>query len=206
MDEKNKSELKKALRRLPHYEPPENIWDGIESDLFSDQLSKAVKILPEYDPPSLVWEKVSKTIAEDSLHKNTGKIISLNWKKGLLAASIAGFILMVSIFTIFKPNEKVSLSYNTEVLNPALERLLENWDEDEEAFTQVLEELESHSFVAQNQEFILLKGELNELDEAKTEIRTALNEFDENIHLYKQLTRIEQARSDVLKKMVVLNI
>ncbi|MCB0582808.1 MAG: hypothetical protein KDD10_26250 [Phaeodactylibacter sp.] len=60
--EHNRKTLEEALGRLPSYRPPESLWGRIESELAREENEKplrhALEQLPAYSPPPSVWETV----------------------------------------------------------------------------------------------------------------------------------------------------
>jgi len=57
--ELNHTILKKAITRLPIYEPPDKIWQGIDNEL---TLQNELKQLPNHQPPALVWQKIESNL------------------------------------------------------------------------------------------------------------------------------------------------
>jgi hypothetical protein len=80
--------------------------------------------------------------------------------------------------------------------------LKQDWDEDEDAFDMVLAFCKTENIVCELPEFVTLKSELEELNNAREELKQALDHYGADAELVAQLTRIEHDRSDVLKKLI----
>ena len=64
--ELNKNILKQAITRLPEYQPPNEIWAAIDTNLdFKEKLDA----LPEYTPAVEVWEKINHQLLTKRLFK-----------------------------------------------------------------------------------------------------------------------------------------
>jgi len=184
----NKNSLKKAITRLPNYEPPEAIWMAIDSEL---NLKEGIEALPQYTPTNELWENINQQLPT----KKT-KLFSL--KKWAIAATI---LLGVGInFWFYQQSPTTSLSYALETIDPQL--LQADWDEDEQLFDEISAICQMKTYSCTVPEFQLLETELEELNEAKSDLKQAIHSFGKDTDLINQLSKIELERTAVLKKMI----
>lgn len=92
MKEQNQNNLKSALERLPQYEPPDTVWQGIETRL-------PLLELPTYDAPDFVWQQIEAQLLSPPKTENKLNILrGGKFHKLAIAASIA---LLVSVGFFF---------------------------------------------------------------------------------------------------------
>ena len=201
MEEKNKNILSDAIQKLPQYEPEDTLWIGIEAELeileLENPLQDAIHELPSYVPKDSVWDHIDQELESD-VKGNVRKL----WVKRI--ASVAAVIVLVitanSIFFSNSNNETVSISYSEEQVETTI--FEKDWDQDEDAFEIVMEFCKSQNIVCELPEFKILKSELEELNTAREELRTALDFYGTDPELIVQLTSIEHERSGILKQMI----
>ncbi len=99
--------------------------------------------------------------------------------------------------------EEMSIRYSEEKADAVLLAVVR--EPEDEAF-QLLEEIcRQPAPVCKDPEFIALKAELDELTSAKSELREAMGLYETDTELNEQLTRIERERSELLRRMMMLN-
>ena len=194
----NHTILKKAITRLPIYEPPAKIWQGIDNEL---TLQNELKQLPNHQPPALVWKNIESNLSKSASRTwSSGSTKRILWIKRL---SIAAAILL--IFGVgwwqLNPSNATQLSYAQEKINPQL--LIADWDEDTEVLTQIEAICQIKNYVCTAPEFQQLEQELQELDEAKLDLKQAIDNFGKDTQLIAQLSEVELERTAILKKMMV---
>ena len=92
------------------------------------------------------------------------------------------------------------LSYAVETVD---EQLFEaDWDEDENLFEEINVICQTKTYSCTVPEFQILEKELQELNEAKSDLKQAINSFGKDTELISQLSEIELERTTVLKKMI----
>jgi len=186
--ESNRPNLKKAITRLPHYEPPDTIWTAINTEL---DFNEKIKDLPVYTPKEEVWEQINQQL---STHE--APVFSI--KKWAIAATI---LLCLSInFWLYHQPKSASLSYAVENIDQQLFEA--DWDEDESLFEEINAICQTNTYSCTLQEFQVLEKELNELNVAKSDLKQAINNFGKDTELISQLSEIELERTMVLKKMI----
>ena len=206
VNELNKNTLRKAIDQLPEYEPQPLLWDAIEEQMDArasqGRLKEALVQLRTYEPPSDLWEAISEGLDQEqeeigpevqSIRRPLGMRLLLRYAA---AAVIGGALLLFGLWPAEDP-----VSYSYEEQRVAKELLEHDWDTDDDAFAMVIAFCQEEAIVCQEPEFRLLKGELEELNEAREEIKAALGTYGDDLELIAQLTRIEHERSDVLKQM-----
>ncbi|MEL7020497.1 MAG: hypothetical protein AAGK47_02700 [Bacteroidota bacterium] len=225
--ERNRLPLERALRQLPQYDPPANIWTGVSKQLdqyahlrdlpqyepsdnlweqianqlpqttTSTPLGRAIQQLPQYEPPALLWEKIAT-----ELPTRSATVIRVKWWRYAAAAAIIGILATVGLGYLGKENAKVTIAHSTEIHDPSVWE--SDWYEDESAFDMILAFCKTQTFTCEEPLFRQLQSELQELNTARSEIESVMGDYGQDTQLLKQLTRIEHQRSDVLKEMAKL--
>jgi len=153
----NKNSLKKAITRLPTYEPSKAIWMAIDSEL---NLTEGIEALPQYTPTDELWKNINPQLST----KKT-KLFSL--KRWAIAATIL-LCLGVS-FWLYQQANVAPLSYAVETVD---EQLFEaDWDEDENLFEEINAICQTKIYSCTVPEFQILEKELQELNEAKSDLK-----------------------------------
>jgi hypothetical protein len=201
MQEKNKHILQEAIQKLPLYEPEALVWLAIDAELDvfekENDLQNAINELPVYSPSPSLWENIEGELDTDFI--KAGRLV---WLKRIssVAAAIAFLIIGNLMLKQNSDQEKIIFFYSQETVDTDI--IKQDWDEDDDAFKMVLAFCETKNIVCEMPEFIVLKSELEELNEAREELKKALDSYGTDAGLVAQLTRIEHDRSDVLKKMI----
>lgn len=198
MLEKNRQILQALLRELPEYQPPGDVWEGVENALSSPAPLRLDKMLPVYNPPDSVWEKIDSALAAPVSEKRPVRRI-LPWLAGA-AASLAALVWFLQPGSIHGAStESVAFSYGKEVVDDAL--LARDWQQDDDAFALV-DRLCASSFTCSNPDMNTLRTELDELTEAKTALENTLGKYGTDVDLIGQLAEIERQRTTILKRML----
>jgi hypothetical protein len=116
-----------------------------------------------------------------------------------LSAAAVVLLLLAAGFTIWQKADagpKVSYAYSQEVSTAAS---LPDWDEDEESFTRILEEIDARNEPGLN----TLRLELDELTAAKEDYKAILVAYGEDPNVVRQLAEIERDRSDIYRRIIV---
>ena len=211
-------------KKLPQYEPPDTVWQNIETRLM-------LRALPTYDAPDVVWQGIEKQllkvekpvkrlkilrgvnlrkifnlpkIATTNLPKiattNLPKIATTNLPKIAIAASVA---LVVSIgFWFFRTQKTVeqTVVVSTEVVDNQL--LKKDFDNEEASFALVEAFCKTATPVCEQPEFKTLKNELDTLNSARAELKNAIGDYAADADLIAELTKIENERTTVLRQLV----
>lgn len=202
MKELNQNTLKSALEKLPEYDSPDAVWQGIESRL-------PLLELTDYDAPNFVWEQLEEQLLEQSKTHNL-KLETPNSKlkilrgpyfyKMAIAASVA---LLVSVgFWFFKHQntEKMSIEISTEVVDNQL--LKKDFDNEEQSFEMVEAFCKTALPLCEQPDFKHLKTELDTLNQAREQLKNAIGEYAADADLVAELTKIENERTTILRQLV----
>ncbi|KAA3635079.1 MAG: hypothetical protein DWQ02_10380 [Bacteroidetes bacterium] len=203
MRELNKNVLEQAVRELPQYTPPPEIWDRVEADLLTldqdDSIAETVSELPEYAPPAFVWDQI-----EDQLNTKkkpipvNGRIIPIGVRRMIAVAAAAVGVVMTVVF-LNNNRSDTRITYSEEVIEEAV--FVNDWDSDEEEFEIVLAELDDSDYIGQIPEVQNLKYELEELNEAKAEIELMMEQYGSDDDFIENMKEIELERTEVIKKL-----
>lgn len=201
MRELNKNILDQAVRELPQYAPPPEIWGRVEADLLAldqdDTIAETVGELPQYTPPAFVWDQIEGQL-ESGEASPKGRIVPMGMRRLIaVAAAAAGVVLTV----VFLNNNRsdTRITYSEEVIKEAI--FVNDWDSDEEEFEVVLAELDGSDYIAQIPEVQNLKYELEELNEAKAEIELMMEQYGSDDDFIENMKEIELERTEVIKKL-----
>jgi hypothetical protein len=73
MEEKNKSSLQDALKKMPVYQPKDKLWDELSDSLAEageeknrSTLSEALQKLPVYKSPNTIWKRIRRELPVSS--------------------------------------------------------------------------------------------------------------------------------------------
>lgn len=209
MKELNYDTLRKALSQLPVHEAPADTWAQVAQVMDQHKnLHRALGKMPNHQAPDLVWDRILEHLNADGTlrAKPRVKMIPMRW---VLSAAAALAIMIIGAWWV--------LQYQNEgIESPVLVMETITKDTIDTAITAIVEETEDEGFdyiqalCAQKDplcdvpEFKVLKVELDELTEAKQELRMAIGQFGDDSELTTQLVRIEQERSELLQQIMEL--
>jgi hypothetical protein len=204
MKEYNHTTLQNALDKMPSHEPPKSLWEAITSELEADAgLRQSIENLPQYSPSTAIWTNIESGLNNDILIQKQQKpwFITRYWSQ-LSAAAVSILLLGVLIFfreNIFQ-NEKISL--RQEHLDSRIQATTQ--EPENEAFLRIQNFCQIQKTVCQQPDFQVLKSELDELTQAKSEIKNALGNYGNDPNLVAEMVKIERERSKILEQMVLL--
>jgi hypothetical protein len=202
MKEYNQTTLQNAMDKMPTYAPPKSLWEAIESELESDlMLGQSIENLPQYSPPKAIWANIESGLNDDNLAQKHQKpwVVTRFWSQ---FAAAAVFILLFGMLIFFRENifqnEKISL--RQEQLDSRISATTQ--EPENAAFLLVKKFCQEQKIVCQQPDFQLLKSELDELTQAKLEIKNALGNYGNDPNLVAEMVKIERERSKILEQMV----
>ena len=195
-NEKNRDTLRNALRSLPSYEPPADLWDKIDAELSSPANSEIPQLqeLPTYAPPASVWNRLSKQL--DGEPKVGRRRLSVVWVSGI-AATLA-LLIIAGVSLIREPAPKITKHYSQETI--AQFAVDVDWTADDESFDRLQEQLAQVNDPTLNN----LKVELEELNSAREEVEAIMHTYGNDPKLVHQLGEIERVRSDIYRQIIEL--
>lgn len=194
-EEQNYQTLRSAIQQLPHYEPSTAVWEGIDQRLKSEEtLDNALAQLTTYAPPTAVWERISADLEKPATVRRLRPV----WI-GIAAAAV----VVVSVGTYFwntqtpEPVETLQVVYQ-EVEQPS-NVVKADWDDDEADIDFVAKAYAQRVAFLQKDNSLL--SELEELNQAKLEIKTMLAKYGNDANLIRTIADIERQRSAIVKQM-----
>ena len=190
MKERNYDRLREALDRLPTYSPPLDNWAKL-----AEQLSPPLRErLPTYAPPPAVWNAVSKGLDEAPRRGTVRQLLTRRWTA--IAAAVA-LLLGVGAFLLrYDDGPQVTYAYTQEA-SPT--PVVADWDEDEGSFTRARREVTERNEPRLNN----LGHELDELTEAREEVKAMLTAYGDDPGMVRQLAEIERERDDVYRRILI---
>ena len=208
MKELNHHILKAGLQQLPEYAPPPAIWDALEENLDADAaLASGVNRLPQYEPPSEIWTQIEAQLATATTPRLSATFSRRYRFRPAWYAVAASVALLLAAWWWQQPagnavETKDLIAVTQEVADEQLLQM--NAEPEDEAFQLIQHLCRAQMPVCEQAEFKTLKTELDELTEAKSELRHALGSFGDDPELHTQLARIERERSEVLRQMIAM--
>ena len=198
MKEYNQQTLKDAINRLPGYHPPFEIWDGIANDLNQEDLiAESIERLPTYAPPAKVWDSIEQIIQPKPM------AIRRSLRRWSVAASFLLVLTSASIYFYLRTN-RVTPLYEFEMETVSAFPMLADWDEDDAAFEEAISFVSAHSIITDTKEFQDLKTELEELNEAKLEIKEIMADYGVDPSSVQKMKQLELERNEVVKAIAAL--
>lgn len=198
MIEKNKASLQEAINRLPSYEPPLAVWEGIDKQLGEIQQRSLLKQLPIYPPPAKVWNQINKGLekAASSAQRQPLKAPSSStWLLWVARVAAAVFLFSAGyVFANWKNQPKVSFAVRQEQ-SPPQGAVVADWNEEEERFQNIMDQLNNLNDPKLN----ALRTELIELTKAKQEVEEMLRQYGRDNRVIRQLVEIETQRSQLYR-------
>ena len=194
--EKNRETLKKALRQLRSYDPPEHNWSELSVRLDEpEQLELPdVSELPTYAPPATVWNQLSKQLDDEK--KLRRPKLRVAWLSGI-AATMA-ILIIAGVAITREPPAKVSKHYSQETVQQFAIEV--DWTADDNSFERLEEQLVQINDPTINN----LKVELQELNSARAEVEAIMHTYGNDPKLVSQLGEIERVRSDIYRQIIEL--
>ncbi len=201
MRELNKNILDEAIRELPQYTPPAEIWGRVESEMIAieqdEVIADTANNLPLYTPPAFIWDGIEGQLSE-SQKPGKAVVIPIGVKRMVAVAAAAfGIILTSVLLRSFQSDTQIT--YSEEVLEEAA--FASDWNSDEADFEVVLAELEGNDYLGQIPEIQELKYELDELNEAKADIEAMMDQYGTDGEFIENIREIEMERTEVIKKL-----
>lgn len=201
MQEQDPSKLKNALRQLPSYLPPEELWQAIRADLRQQEadgpLQQALSTLPFYEPPAKVWQGIEQQLQE---RQPTPLLRRVWFRLATAAAILSGCLWFVQGLQPASVDYEFVLSTSQEQVDARL--LARDWQQDQAGFQTVAQICEQKPFLCSNSDIQSIQTELEELTAAKESLEKALGNYGTDAFLIQELKEIELERTELLKKMV----
>jgi hypothetical protein len=197
--EKQNQLIQQAIDQLPTYSAPDHLWHEIREQLDIDQKDNVIKAtigdLAQYPPPEAIWSGIQESLAQENPPKSWLKIVRqpLSW-----AASI---LILVSVFWWLNNNQKSPVSYTYTTQDQDQWLLESDWDTDEADFAEVVQLHQKYLHTFGDKSALNLQEELTELNNARQELKQALENYGKDRELIRQLAAIERARTQIINQM-----
>ncbi|MFN4253748.1 MAG: hypothetical protein ACK4Q5_01935 [Saprospiraceae bacterium] len=198
MEEKNRDTLENALAKLPSYEPPAGIWDGLAAALDADQ---QLHRLPQHEPPPVIWANIEQALENDRAAQQRRAQWQVFRGPARLAAAAAVLLALVGVAFFARPKTGGEhFSVRQEQVDEHLLKVVR--EAENPAFDLVQDLCRERQPVCQQPDFKRLKTELDELTAAKKELKDALGNFGDDPTLVAEMVKIERDRSRILEQMM----
>lgn len=199
MKELNHDTLQRAIRELPQYSPSEAVWASLEQALEAAQsetaLQEAIHGLPTYAPKPDVWERIEQELEQPvrkPLFVRRGVQLA---SAAVLAGAVLALVIWLNMSNDTRTQEKIVYAQAEQAAAPNAD-----WDADDALIANVA------AAYAQRASFLQTEGrdllsELEELNEAKAEIKTMMQRYGRDAQLIENIIEIERERTEVVKEM-----
>jgi hypothetical protein len=188
--------MKEILKNLPTYEPPETVWEAIETRL-------PLLEMRTYEPPVDIWKSIkNQLVTSEKPIKRLSILRGVKNNYAWLAAASFAILVVASFAIYFNLNKKMdaNLVVTTEVVDNQL--IQQNWTETDKDFALVEAFCETALPKCEEPEFKNLKTELDDLNKAREDLKNVLSAYNSDPEIVAQLSKLENVRSDVLKKIM----
>lgn len=185
--EKNHENLKRAIGKLPGYEPDEQLWNTISEKLNELPLNTAIHALPEYEPDEKLWELIAAKAAV--------KKPSLRWWH--LAAAMAA-IGAVGLLTYVK-DANANIAYSVEKIDSRLQN--NDLKPTDTQYLRLKAYCETETLVCNSKDYKRLQTEYEKLNDASVQLKQAMGEYNTEVELVQQYIFLEEQKADVLNEM-----
>lgn len=196
MQELNHKTLRDAIQALPLYEPGEQAWASISSEL---DLKDAIQALPEYAPPAEIWSNIENEIPATRVHRKRLKPLRIY----IAAAASIALLVIAGLFTFnTNQNRNEAITYHKSIIEG--QWVHENdWDEDDPDLLAVVSMFAKDPVAKQASSYQDLLSEWEELNTAKAEIKEMMKKYGQDEQLISALGKIERNRSAIVKEMAI---
>jgi hypothetical protein len=206
MKEYNRESLRKALDRLPQYDPAPQNWSEIAGAL--DRTASAASTgthraapdlnnrLPQYSPPPSVWNQINEQLNQPAA---AARPLRRRWPAALwrVAAAVALLVGSYAIYQSLDRGPEITYSYRKETnFEPTF---VADWRQEEPQFQSLAEDIADSDNPAVNR----LRTELEELTSARGDVEAMLENYGHDPHLVRQLGEIERERSELYRQLIV---
>ena len=201
--DKNKHILEGAIRELPQYQPPTDLWDkiteGLEEDRQDMQWRSKIEELPQYEAPAFIWDDIAKALPTEVATPQKGKLIRLMPR----IAAAASVLLLLTLGVWWQTRDTATIDVIiTQEIAPK-NQWIEDWDEDDADIESVMQ-LAANSPMERPDDFERLKADLEELNAARAELLELMEAYGKDPKVMKEIGEIERQRSAVVKQVVSL--
>ena len=204
--ERNRQTLRDALNALPRHRPPDGLEDAIFGALDRDRheapLRRALTQLPTYTAPATAEAALFDRLERERPRPPARVVRLRRFVRYGVAAAVALLLLV-----LFNPpgngdaeRPVGTIAYSTEVLDDRIS--MEGFDEDQEIFAEILAVCAVRTFTCEQDRFVGLRSQLEELNDARKLLRDAIGAYGTDPDLVVQLTKLERQRSGVLKELL----
>ncbi len=186
-------QLKDQVKEIPLLNHDPKLWDKINSQLdFEDQLDLKIKELPLYNPHSKLWNEIEKGL---------DKTQKLKSRRILYISSIAAsFLLLLGLYVMLRFSSVGSITITTEYESNCT--LFLETEQDIKLQSKIEELCLYASTVCSSEEFIEIKNQLLELNDAINEVNTILEKYGESENLVKRLIVMENEKSILINNLL----
>ena len=199
MKELNRNTLQRAIRELPQYTPGEAVWASLEQALEAEQseaaLQEAIHKLPTYAPKDDLWGRIEQALAQPAR-----KPLYVRRRVQLASAAVLAGAVLALVVWLNMPNdpgvqEQITYAQTAQAQSPKAD-----WDADDALIANVAQAYAQRaSFLQTNGRDLL--SELEELNEAKAEIKAMMQRYGRDAQLIEHIIEIERERTQVVKQM-----
>ncbi len=188
--------------KLPSYDPPDKLWEGIRQRLEEAREAPwrpCLDELPEYDPPDAVWAGIEARLKTTQPTRRLWPW----WAAGAAAASIALLMALSGLWQAPSEPAATEIVWHTETVSE--DQLIAAADlAEEEALEEVLRICQEYPFLCEDPEVQQLKAELQEVAAAKRRLGAHLTPWDTEPELVRTFARLERQEAHLMRQLVAV--
>jgi hypothetical protein len=183
--EKNHNNLQNTIRRFPSYEPEDEVWDAILTELQAAPLRQALARMHGYEPDDKLWDLIER--------KNVRKG-RVKWWYAAAAA-----LLLTGLAWFMWPRQAPRIAYSQEVVDQRLQ--VEGTLKTDQQYQVLKAYCETETLVCNSPQYKTLQEEYVRLSSASGQLQQAIGSFNTEPELLRQYNDIERQKADILNAM-----
>lgn len=196
--------MRKAIRQLPAYKAPAQVWDKIADEL--DHEAPLMQAIDEYKHETRKAPDLFDQVITQTQPRQKTKLIPNSWLSGI-AAGLA--LLMMVYWSMNEPEEQVTVTSYTEVaadLPESITAVVQELSEEDEVMDFIKTHCEQVALTCNTPKFQGLFGLYLELDQSKSELLDVMEQNHNRQELTSYLIRVEKEKDDVGKQLIQMII
>ena len=187
-------EMLNKLRDVEYQAP--NQWEAISDELM---LSDRVARLRNYKVKKDLWTGIEEALEEDKLVETNGKKIQTVRRFWPIVALIVVSLIYSAVY-FYNSATAQKFVYNSEI--EYVDKVESQPEADVKTFQKATDFIEDNSFLFSEKSLAQYQKELELLDKAIEEIKSAQSLYGSDDSMIKHLSRMEREKANLIKSMI----
>lgn len=197
MKELNKDILRKAISKLPEFDPEVGTWVKIEESLeFEEKVRPILSKLPEEEPEPRTWSQISGRLDMDK------KVFKLGYIRYSIALA-ASILLAYFSWNYFKTGNgvKEKIEYSQETVVP-IDTINKPDGYERKAIEYIETSCSSQPYLCQMKDISALKTELQYINQQDQLLQEATAKYGKDADMVKNQVKLENMKSKIIKELI----